>query len=268
MSAAASVGAYAAVADKSPILLRLLVESTAATLSALSVAPAISIVDKAIVSNASGLEPMVPSIIRSVKSFVSNPLYFCSQLSFLLIWGTYAGTYIVANSVQAVCERIGASYLYPKLIGSSIANVGLSLYKDKAYARMYGTGDPKPVPKMSMLCFGMRDTMTILASFTLPKYLATFLETRFKMDHKSADNLAQLVTPCAMQMLSSPLHLYGLNLYNVPVATREERIHAIKKGYMETSLARMGRILPAFGVGGVVNREVRAFGRSMLDNMF
>lgn len=265
MSAA---GAYTMKADASPLLLRLLVESSAAVLSALSVAPAISIVDKAIVSNASGLEPMIPSVINSVKAFLSNPFHFMSQISFLLIWGTYGGTYIVANSVTAICERAGVSALYPKLIGSSIANVGLSLYKDKAYARMYGTGKPKPVPGLSMFCFGLRDTMTILASFTLPKFISQFMQNQFNMTPKGADNLAQLVTPCAMQIFSSPLHLYGLDLYNNPVATRAERLAAIRKGYVSTSLARMARILPAFGIGGVVNTNVRAEGRAFLDKMF
>ena len=41
--------------DNSPLIYRMGIESAAALLSTLSVAPAISIVDKSIVSNASGL---------------------------------------------------------------------------------------------------------------------------------------------------------------------------------------------------------------------
>ena len=43
--------------DRSPFGVRIAIEATAAMACALSVAPAISIVDKAIVSNASGVEP-------------------------------------------------------------------------------------------------------------------------------------------------------------------------------------------------------------------
>lgn len=43
--------------DRSPLAVRIAIETTAAMACALSVAPAISIVDKAIVSNASGVEP-------------------------------------------------------------------------------------------------------------------------------------------------------------------------------------------------------------------
>ncbi len=67
-----------------------------------------------------------------------------------------------------------------------------------------------------------------------------------------------------MQILSTPLHLYGLNLYNVQVATGEERIAFIKKEYLKTTLARMARIFPAFGIGGVVNKYVRKSGNELL----
>ena len=77
--------------------MRLIVESNAAIISAMCVAPIVSIVDKAIVSNASGLEPLVPCLIKGFKSFFTNPLKFLRQPSFLLIWGVYSGTYIVAN---------------------------------------------------------------------------------------------------------------------------------------------------------------------------
>lgn len=257
-----------AVVESSPIPVRLLVESVVAAISALSVAPIISIVDKAIVSNASGLEPMIPSVINSIKKMLLSPVLFFTNASFLLIWLTYGGTYIVANSITAICERMGVSYALPKFIGSSVANVGLSLYKDRAYARMFGTGKPKPVPGLSMLCFGMRDTMTILASFTLPKFLSAILQSKLQMTVKGADDLAQLITPCAMQLLSSPLHLYGLDLYNNPDGTSSDRVNAIKKGYLSTSLARMARILPAFGFGGVINTNLRAKGKSFLAERF
>lgn len=136
--------------DPSPLPFRIAVESSAAILSALSVAPAISIVDKAIVSNASGLEPLVPSLINSVKTLFSNPVYFFKQPSFLFIWGVYSGTYIVANSIEAICERSERSSFYPKFIGSSMANVTLSVLKDKAFARMFGKGDPRPMPLTSI----------------------------------------------------------------------------------------------------------------------
>ena len=60
--------------------------------------------------------------------------------------GVYSGTYIVANGIQAFYERKGESAQFPKFVGSSVANVSLSVMKDKAFARMFGTGEAKPLP--------------------------------------------------------------------------------------------------------------------------
>lgn len=246
----------------------MLVSNNVSTVSS-STAPAISIVDKAIVSNASGLEPLVPSLINGIKTLFTKPAYFFKQPSFLFIWGVYSGTYVVANSIEAVCERNEQDSLYPKFVGSSIANVTLSVLKDRAFARMFGVGDPKPMPKVSFGCFATRDSMTILASFSLPDIISrSFLQSGLGLGKTFSDTAAQLITPCSMQILSTPLHLYGLNRYNVPVASSDERVSFIKREYFKTVLARMARILPAFGIGGVVNKYVRKTGNQMLRDSY
>lgn len=244
-----------------PLAYRLCIEWTAAIVSALSVAPAIAIVDKAIVSNASGLEPMLPCAINGIKSLFTNPLQFARQPSFLFIWGVYSGTYIMANSVEAICEYQNRSSFYPKFFASSGANVSLSVMKDKAFARMFGVGQAKPLPLRSYALFATRDSMTILASFSLPGPLSLQMQKHFACSPSFADNTAQLFTPVSMQILSSPLHLHGLDLYNRNTQVSfADRISFIKQEYVKTTLARMARIFPAFGVGGVLNKYIRKTG--------
>lgn len=105
--------------------------------------------------------------------------------------------------------------------------------------------------------------MTILASFTLPDILS-----RKMQDHgqskTTSDVLSQLFTPVSMQILSTPLHLYGLDLYNRGMATNAERIAFVGQEYIKTTMARMARIFPAFGVGGVINKFVRKNGNEAL----
>ena len=236
----------------SSLLPRLGLECCAATLSALSVAPFISIVDKAIVSNASGLEPLVPCLLNGLRSLASSPLAFASQPSFLLIWGVYSGTYCAANSISAMCEHAGRDATYPKLLGSSATNVSLSVLKDKAFAKMFKAEGSPPVmevPKVSYALWAMRDSMTVFASFTLPP----ILHKRFGMD----ETAAQLTAPCGMQLFSTPLHLYGLDRFNRKEATQGERMAFIGREYFKTAAARIGRIFPAFGVGGVINKRLR-----------
>ncbi|KAJ3087524.1 hypothetical protein HDU96_004479, partial [Phlyctochytrium bullatum] len=109
-----------------------------AVTSALLVAPFISIIDKSIFANASGRQPLAQGILSGFTTLVTKPVYFVKQPAFLLIWGVYSGTYIVANSIEAVCNHINVSYFYPKFIGSSIANVSLSVLKDLYFTRAFG----------------------------------------------------------------------------------------------------------------------------------
>jgi hypothetical protein len=253
--------------DNSPVSARIAIECAAATLSALTVSPAISMVDKAIVSNASGKEKLLPCMINGLKEFLTKPHIFLRRPAFLMIWGVYSGTYCVANSIDALCERSERDATNSKLIGSAVTNVTLSVLKDKAYARMFGVGIPRgrPLPLKSYGLFATRDSMTILASFTLPGILGRKMTKEFGMDPSSAENLAQLLAPCMMQLFSCPLHLSGLDLYNREHATKAERMGFIQQEYFKTAAARIARIFPAFGVGGVVNKYVRKAGKEYIN---
>lgn len=198
-------GEVVSTKDRSPLLMRVAVESSAAIASAFTVAPMISIVDKAIVSNASGKEPLLSCLLNGCKVLFTNPIYFLKQPSFLFIWGVYSGTYIVANSVEAICERNERSSFYPKFVASSAANVSLSVMKDKAFARMFGVGDPKPFPTMSLGLFAVRDSMTILASFSLPSIIAASLQKQYSWTESGSYYAAQLLAPVTMQIFSTPL---------------------------------------------------------------
>lgn len=72
-----------------------------------------------------------------------------------------------------------------------------------------------------------------------------------------AASVAQFVTPAAVQIFSTPLHLLGLDLYNRQGVSGRERAGRVVRDWGMSALARMGRIIPAFGVGGVVNMKVR-----------
>lgn len=73
----------------------------------------------------------------------------------------------------------------------------------------------------------------------------------------SSASAAQFLVPAAMQVFSTPLHLLGLDLYNRNQATWTERFAKVRSGWSTSTLARVCRIVPAFGVGGVVNGNVR-----------
>ena len=77
--------------------------------------------------------------------------------------------------------------------------------------------------------------------------------------HVSRAAAAQFLAPAGIQLFSTPLHLLGLDLYNRSgggVGWRG-RLRKVGRDWVGSSFARMARIVPAFGVGGVVNGSVR-----------
>ena len=120
---------------------------------------------------------------------------------------------------------------------------------------------------VSLGLFAKRDTMTVISSFILPDMMTPKLMEMTKMAESTANYSCQLVTPIAMQILSTPIHLLGLDIYNRGDAiSTQDRIAFIKKEYFKTLAARMSRILPAFGLGGVINIYLRKQGVEFLNS--
>lgn len=232
-------------------------EAAVALVSTGLVAPIIAIVDKAIFSNASGKEPLGASLKHSVAAVVGRPMAFLRGPSFWWIWLVYGGTYTIANWTTVACERRGAPADLPKFVATSTANVSLSVVKDRAFSRMYGVVAPKPVPLPSLALFAGRDSLSILASFILPAAIADHLVAHHGMARRRADLLAQLTVPLAAQAASTPAHLLGMDLYNRTGVSPASRAAFIAREYLKTTAARMARILPAFGAGGVLNTRLR-----------
>ncbi|KAI8803275.1 hypothetical protein BJ742DRAFT_829997 [Cladochytrium replicatum] len=252
-----------------PLGTHLGMEFVAAGLSAASVSPFISIIDKAIFSNASGREHLLPGLFSGFKTLVTSPVTFVRQPSFLIVFGTYHFTYTVANFTQTICDHNLRPWFYPKFIATSVANVSASLGKDIYFTKAFAKpGAPsRAVPLASYLLYTSRDTMTIYGSFNLPGMFSNYVQSQgLVKDPHSAETLAQLVTPLAVQFVSCPLHLTGMDLYNRPGVTVGHRLEFIRKEYLGTALARCARIFPAYGIGGVLNTHLRKVGRGYLDN--
>jgi hypothetical protein len=116
------------------------------------------------------------------------------------------------------------------------------------------------VPLPTFALFTIRDCLTIFASFNLPPVLAPSFEAHMSdtvRGYVSSASVAQFVTPAAVQLASTPLHLLGLDLYNRPDAKVGERGAKVLRDWGMSAVARICRIVPAFGVGGVVNMKVR-----------
>jgi len=147
--------------------------------------------------------------------------------------------------------------------------MSICVYKDSYFARAFNGGShAAKIPKISYALFAVRDSLTIFASFNLPSLIAPQLAhlppsfknqfSRILNTEVGRTNTAQFLAPAAMQLFSTPVHLLGLDLFNRQGRLGfGERFARVTRDWGVSAMARMGRIVPAFGVGGVVNGNVR-----------
>ncbi|KAH4814471.1 hypothetical protein HBH61_068760 [Parastagonospora nodorum] len=253
--------------NTSKLGLRVGVDAMSACAAGTLVAPIITMIDKGIIENASGRNTLGESLKKSAQQLLLKPHRFISSKPFVLIFSLYFGTYFTANTIDTVSSTLhstppsSTTAGTPKFLATSTANLALCLYKDNKFTQLFGsTGPSRAVPLPTFALFTIRDCMTIFASFNLPPLLAPSFEAHMSegvQKYMSSASAAQFVTPAAVQLVSTPLHLLGLDLYNRPDVSRGERVGRVLRDWAKSSAARICRIVPAFGVGGVVNTKVR-----------
>ncbi|KAM5347964.1 hypothetical protein ACJ41O_007788 [Fusarium nematophilum] len=255
--------------------IRLLADAASAASAASLVAPIIAIIDRSIMENASGRNSLASSIKSSLRTLLLRPHTLLLSKPTALIFCLYGGTYLTANAVDTTSATLGnrpASAVTAgttKFAASSAANIGVCIYKDQVFVRLFGPPGvtPRAVPLASYGLFALRDCMTIFASFNVPPVLGPYLDSRFTDEVRrrvSGLYAAQFMAPAMVQFVSTPLHLLGLDLYNRPssgpagsVVSMRDRWDLVRRNWLISSVARICRIVPAFGVGGVVNMTVR-----------
>ncbi|KAL8951075.1 MAG: hypothetical protein Q9222_002915 [Ikaeria aurantiellina] len=248
--------------------LRVASDAASAASAAGLVAPLITILDRGIVENASGRSSLARSISTSFRSLLTRPHTFLASRPFRLISALYFATYFTANSIDTVSSTIAPSPITHttsgplKFFATSAVNMSLCLYKDSQFAQMFGNSGSaagavkRSIPVASYALFAFRDSLTIFASFNLPPRLAPMLSDQVE-NVMSRASLAQILAPAAVQIVSTPLHLSGLDLYNRPGVPLIDRSRQVGRHWVGSTFARMGRIIPAFGFGGVMNTHVR-----------
>ena len=71
--------------------------------------------------------------------------------------------------------------------------------------------------------------------------------------------LARFTTPILAQYFTTPLHLLGLNMCNMPGASLVEQFKAMKPTFFSVVSARQMRIIPPYSIGGVLNANLLSF---------
>jgi hypothetical protein len=230
------------------------VDLLSAKISSFLVSPFVTILDQAISCNASGKRELFEEIKLCAREFMVHPIRFCKSPAFLWVWALYASTYAAHNLAETVCFANSTPAEVPKFASAAAVNMTMVLAKDRAFARMFGTIAPTKLPLKTYGLFACRDLLTVFASFSMPEKFAKSIPSS---DPEGILRLAQFMCPLAVQFVSTPLHLLGLDYYNRRNVSSAQRMDLVASQYWKSSIMRSARIIPAFSIGSVCNLSIR-----------
>lgn len=259
-----------------PLTEKLLGDVVVACGITLGIAPFMTVVDKAIVQRAAGSHTIIHSCMESISNIARHPFSYIRSPMFLMMWGVYAATYTAANSLKTIaehfeglesdsikkaqCNKLGKSTVF---FGTTIVNSTTTLLKDQAYARMFGNASAAArVPLISYTLWATRDFMVIGSSFILPEIVSKTLEEQGIEKRKSLA-ISQIMCPVMTQVVAGPIQLLGLDFYNRPmehlstIKAAQARIKLLGDKFFSIFGARVARIAPAYGIGGIGNTHFR-----------
>lgn len=238
---------------------RMINDTLAAIGAGLLVSPMITPVDVAVTSAQSGKQNIASAFTDQVKRMVLTPHKFFTDKPFLWIFGVYAPTYIANNTIDSLCKIYHVNDVVPKLVGITAINMMMSLLKDAALAKYFGTKPPSKVPPLSYVTWLIRDVLSMAAAFIIPQRFAKVLQKKQNLPIEKAEKRSQFMCPILLQTVFLPIHLLGLDYYNYNQSSNGDRIKRIFKTYPGALPLRFFRMGSAYGVGGVNNKRFRNY---------
>lgn len=157
-------------------------------------------------------------------------------------------------------------------LSTTMVNVPMGVWKDIRFAQMFGSnatraGVVRPplvqnrgVARAATAIFLLRDSVTIFGSFTLAPRLSEMIPDDLTAHPHAKPVISQLTVPVLTQLVATPLHLLGLDLYMRQHAVSfADRLVQSQRYLASSTVVRCIRIIPAFGFGCLANMELRSF---------
>ncbi|KAJ5180712.1 hypothetical protein N7492_003922 [Penicillium capsulatum] len=277
----------------------LLADALAAAGSATVITPAVMIFDRLVVEKSFYNQPLFPAFRRHLWFSLTQPATFLTSRPSLLVWSLYTATFATASASETLLNKI-----YPKIdhaiagmttfASTFLVNSSVGIWKDVKFAQLFGHNrtspaavpapspkspnpEPQPpktarsigrtrIPLATYSAFLLRDGLTIFGSFSLPAMVSATIPDSIASQEYLKILIAQLAIPASIQLVSTPIHLFGLDLYNRPqLMPTKDRVSRISRDWIGASLLRMCRIIPAFGIGGFLNTEGRLYLHAQLE---
>ncbi|KAF4971452.1 hypothetical protein FSARC_1680 [Fusarium sarcochroum] len=243
----------------------------AAAISATLITPIITIIDRSMVEKVSFNRPLGYGMKLHSLGALKSPGSFIFGRAFGYVWALYAATYAVSNSSDTLAHEFHRAAVGTiTFVNTMIVNVPLGVLKDVRFAQMFSASTTPSkkaapviqsgVPRAATATFLMRDAITIFGSFTMAPWVSELIPDSLSSSPHSKAIISQLTVPIFSQFAATPVHLLGLDLYARPRGVPwVERSAQIRRDLLSATIVRSLRIIPAFGVGCIVNMETRSW---------
>lgn len=234
-------------------------DAAPALVAGLCVTPVVASVDKATVENTAGRASLLQSFGKSMLAFSKSPASFLGKPMCRYILGVYGGTYFLNNLFTSFEECQAEKMPLTKSSTIFVGNSALSLWKDSAFARLFGTGARTSPPASALACWWSRDFISMAVIFVGPSLVAQELSklSGGKINVQSAELYAQLTLPFLLQPFITPLHLVGFIRCNEPNSSLATQMTQVRQQLASTTALRWVRGIPPYSLGTVANKRLR-----------
>lgn len=230
--------------------------------AAFATAPFITPMDAAVTESMSGRTTIGQSLKSSFKEILTRPHRYMMRPEYRVVYGTYAATYVAKNTIDSYCTHHNKSNevtSFWKFWGVLAVNGSLCVFwRDPVFAKIFGTKAATKVPAISYVFWASRDVIHTTGAVVAPDYC----ERAFDLT-KDQWRIAQVTFPLLVQSITTPVHLLGLDYYNIKDGTFGARMSRTATKWIPSMLVRMCRMFPPWSVGLVANREIKNYLMSM-----
>ncbi|KAF7533743.1 hypothetical protein G7054_g6838 [Neopestalotiopsis clavispora] len=188
------------------------------------------------------------TIVSAAVFSVNTPLSVWKDVRFAQFFGRPTGG---AGTSQAVSGTAAASACSKTLPNMAAAAATAACTKPIA--------PPRGTPISVSAAFLVRDIITVFGSIGLAPHVSALIPDSVAEGAHAKASVAQLMVPAMTQAVATPAHLLGLDLYNRQHKTSVmDRLDHARKKLLSTTIMRAFRLIPAFGIGIVLNKDLRS----------
>jgi hypothetical protein len=222
---------------------------SAGIISSSLISPIMSVIDLSIIRtnvDKSSMKISLNNVIKDIKNRNIRFLYPC-----LIINSVYTPTFCSGNIIKEYNKKNNIDNNLSLILGTSFVNVYMMAYKDRKFCEIFGICNNRYDIKSYGL-FMSGAMFTVYGNFVYKDVIMNKIKL-YNIDDNINNFISSIIVSVGAQIFSTPFHILGLDYYRNKNQTLIHRFQNIKNIYSNVCLARMIRVVPAFGIGSYLN---------------